>query len=376
MPDLEHKTVSASQMPALFGVSPYQSRWMLWQHFATRAPLIDDRDDTKDWGSALQAPILDWVSRELRLDAVPHSDYLRHPTLPVGCTPDGWVRDPIEGLGTIEAKAVNTWSPQEYEGGRCPLHVELQVQTQLMVPHPEWGLPRWGVIAATLGGTPPQLWRRKADPVVQEKIRCEAELFLDSVRTGNEPAIDGMSAEIPWLLERYPPRPPAEARWIESGEEAALLASLRHWSEQARIAEGTKDALRAKVIALAAGAELLNVPTFDAPGPIGTSAARVGGFIAKVNRIPVAAQMRGVPDAARQQLGVARHLINKTRNAIELDEHEIVQRSLTELDNLLLGIASYTEQSRKASTQVRITFKDAAGLAAPGSPIDPGPMEE
>lgn len=376
MPDLEHKTVSASQVPALFGVSPYQSRWMLWQHFATRAPLIDDRDDTKDWGSALQAPILDWVSRELRLDAVPHSDYLRHPTLPVGCTPDGWVRDPIEGLGTIEAKAVNTWSPQEYEGGRCPLHVELQVQTQLMVPHPEWGLPRWGVIAATLGGTPPQLWRRRADPIVQAKIAEQSATFLASVAAGDEPPIEGVADEIPWLLERYPPKPPAEVAWISDPDGVTALESLRHWAEQYRIAKTTKKSLLAEVLVLAAGVGYLNVPAIDVPGALGMSGTRHGGFIAKVNRIPVAAQMRGVPDAARQQLGVARHLINKTRNAIELDEHEIVQRSLTELDNLLLGIASYTEQSRKASTQVRITFKDAAGLAAPGSPIDPGPMEE
>lgn len=375
MPDIERKTVSASQVPALFGVSPYMSRWMLWNEFRTRAPMLDDRDDTMDWGTLLQEPILAWVARELRLGVAGHSDYLRHPTLPIGCTPDGWVVDPIEGLGTVEAKAVNQWSPQEYHDGQCPLHVELQVQTQLMVPHPTLGPPRWGVIAATLGGTPPQLWRRKSDPVVQAQIVERAGAFLADVAAFREPPVDGRDEEIGPLLARYPSKPPAEVLWIEQPENAATLASLRHWMEQEKIAKAMKEDLRAKALELARGAQVVNVPSMIAPGPTGVSGIPAGGFVCKINRIPVAELLQGIPPAARVMLGQGRELVAKVRSALFLEQRDIAEQALGDLDKAMVDIAQCTAVARKASVQMRISFKDAGGLQAPGGPIDPGPME-
>ena len=68
MPDPDLKSVSASQASALFNVSPYITRWMLWNMFAHG--LVDTRAESTRmmWGKIRQRPILDQVAREWKFE--------------------------------------------------------------------------------------------------------------------------------------------------------------------------------------------------------------------------------------------------------------------------------------------------------------------
>lgn len=200
MPDITHQTVSASQAAALFNQSPYLTRWMLFQHFANGMPIEAGESDRLDWGRRLEPPILRAAADQLRCDIIGNTDYFRHPVLPIGATGDGFVLDPQRGLGILECKNVDylrwrdTWTDTE-----AAPHVEIQVQTQLAIPHPEYGAPKWGCIAVLVGGNDLKLYQREVLPDVQNRIASEATAFLDSVRNNIEPEVAGRSIELAGL---------------------------------------------------------------------------------------------------------------------------------------------------------------------------------
>lgn len=206
MPDPSKSTVSASQAPALFGLSPYCTRWMLHKHFAEGLPIEADESERLDWGRRLEPAILRAAADQIRCDIKANDGYFHHPSEPVGATGDGFVFDPQRGLGVIECKNVDwlrwrdTWTDTE-----AAPHVEIQHQTQLMIPHPEHGFPKWGVIAVLIGGNDLKLYQREGLPGVQAKIAIEARTFLAGVRDKIEPAVEGRAIELDglhWALPR------------------------------------------------------------------------------------------------------------------------------------------------------------------------------
>lgn len=238
MPDPTKQTVSASQMPALFGLSPYCTEWLLFQHFANGMPLEVDADERMDWGTKLEAVILHATAAKLRADVIPHPqvDYLRHPSLPIGCTPDGYVLDPQRGLGFVEAKNIDylrwrdTWTDTE-----AAPHVEAQHQTQLAIPHPEFGAPKWGVIAALVGGNDLRLYPRDVLPDVQAQIAAKARSFLDTVREKKEPPIAGRAMEIEglhWAIPRVDRHKILREEDFEPAEAVKLARLIEQFHDQ------------------------------------------------------------------------------------------------------------------------------------------------
>ena len=211
MPDISKQTVSASQMPAIFNQSPYATRWMMWKHFAKGMPVDHAEDERMSWGKRVEPVILAEAADRLRCEILPHDQlvYLRSPHIPIGCTPDGYVLDPNRGLGFIEVKNIDwlRWR-DTWEETRAAEHVEIQMQTQLMVPHPELGLPKWGCIAALVGGNELKLYERPPIAAVHDQIAFEATNFLDSVEGDFEPDVLGREIELPALTALYPKSTP------------------------------------------------------------------------------------------------------------------------------------------------------------------------
>ena len=58
MPDPTKVTISATEMPMLLGVSPYGTKWMLYQKFAKGVDLPSTTHNRMDWGSKLEPLIL------------------------------------------------------------------------------------------------------------------------------------------------------------------------------------------------------------------------------------------------------------------------------------------------------------------------------
>lgn len=269
MPDISKQTVSASQMPALFNRSPYATRFMLHHHFLGDFDMEVEENDRMSWGKRLEPAILRAAADELRCDVLAHDQatYLRAPDAPVGCTPDGYVFDPQRGLGFVECKNIDwlrwkdTWDDQAAAD-----HVEIQMQTQLMVPHPEHGKPKWGCIAALVGGNDLKLYERQPLPEFHQSIVTESQKFLADVTAKVEPEVLGSGIEIPALVAVYPKADKERVlteedfELVESVRVARLIESYEFAKDRESFSKKESDDLKAQLLAVAkdAGAIMLH----------------------------------------------------------------------------------------------------------------------
>jgi hypothetical protein len=154
MPDITLQTLSATETPALWGLSPYVTRWMLYQRFANGVRLDAGENARMSWGRKLQPLVIAQAAEELRLKVQPNHAHVYHRRGRLGSTRDATMLCPDRGPGALETKCVfdyATWM-REWDGGRNvpPMH-EIQLQQQMKVGD-ENGPYRWGVIAVWVAG--------------------------------------------------------------------------------------------------------------------------------------------------------------------------------------------------------------------------------
>lgn len=270
MPDPNKQTVSATEISAVLGVSPYASRWALYQRFAHGVDIEVEPDARMRMGQLLQPVIFQLTQEHYSLDVQDNKeDYLRHPDFPVGATIDGFMRCPTRGGGIVEAKNVDwlryrdTWA-FDADGApvRAPWHIELQVQHQMLVTQSDWG-----VIAALVGGNEMVFLERNPDYDTWAVLIEEAVAFLEAVKNLEEPPVQGTPADLEVLYRRYP-EVHVEPVWnmSEEGlwEEAlALEEACRDMQRQAdvrRVADKAHKAAKARALAITGDRGLIRTP--------------------------------------------------------------------------------------------------------------------
>jgi hypothetical protein len=150
-------TISATEAPALFNVSPYVTRWMLYKKFADGVDIDGAEDARMSWGKKLQPLIVAQAAEELRLEVRSNAEDVYHRRGLLGCTRDAEIICPDRGRGALETKCVfdyGVWM-RDWAGGKMvPRTHEIQLQQQMLVGDAEHGEvgehgPQydWGVIA-------------------------------------------------------------------------------------------------------------------------------------------------------------------------------------------------------------------------------------
>lgn len=217
MPDPLRQTVSATEASALFDVSPYQTRWMLYRRFAHGEEAHVEEHARMTWGKKMEPLILAQAAEDLKLEVRPNLGpdgkqvYIRNGLL--GCTRDADILCPDRGPGICEGKCVfdyRIWM-QEWNGGNTvPRQNEIQCQIQMKVgagetsPGAGDGKPyTWGVFAVWIAGEI-QYFERKPVPKFWDALDMEARRFFDDVKAGNEPEPFGSPREWPLLNEAFP----------------------------------------------------------------------------------------------------------------------------------------------------------------------------
>lgn len=261
MPDKARKTISATEMPALFGVSPYITRWMLLRRFIHGDDIAGPEHNRMDWGLRMQPLLLAQAAADLRVGvqviANAEDNYMRRGLL--GCTRDADVFCPDRGPGTLECKCVfdyGVWM-EAWGGGKAPpRHVEIQTQQQMIVGDGENPF-KWGVIAVWVCGDMKYFERQPIGDLWVE-INNEAVRFFADVDAGNTGDPFGEPVEKPLLDKLFPPkvgltldlttRPDAE-------ELTNQVKLMKHHGEVATANEKEARRLKAQLLALMAGAE-------------------------------------------------------------------------------------------------------------------------
>jgi predicted phage-related endonuclease len=258
-------------MPALFDASPYLTRWMLWQKFASGVEPERAASERMDWGTKMQPIIIEQVAKERGLEVIPNPDlYVRRGLL--GCTRDATIISPGVGPGALEIKCVfdyKIWM-QKWDGGKhVPREIEMQLQQQMYVADGEEmsaGGPishyNWGLIVVWVCA---DLYYFERKPVFElwDFMSERAIEFFADVAEAREPDPFGSAIEMPLLAKLYPTDPGKvldlsdDPAHIKTSENVSMFAHLK---SEATGAAASADKIKAELFALAKDAELVKLP--------------------------------------------------------------------------------------------------------------------
>ena len=268
MPDLARKTISATEMSGLFGISPYVTKWMLWQRFANGMMIESAADNRMSCGSKLEPLLIAQAAQDLKLEVKPNRDangwqeYVTRNLL--GCSRDATIIAPDLGPGALETKCVfdyATWM-REWDGGkRPPPHYEIQLQVQMYVGDGVNSF-EWGTLAVFVCGDM-KYFNRHPIRDLWKVFEEEAEHFFMTVREKLEPPAFGKEVEWPLLRSLYPPTPKLildyqnERDAFELAEDARMF---NYYAEQESGNAKAKEKVKYRLLAAMKGAEELLLP--------------------------------------------------------------------------------------------------------------------
>lgn len=259
MPDPQKLTVSASQAPALFNQSPYQTRRTLFEHFAHGFDIDGDGGGRLDFGKFVEPFVLDQAAERLRLEVTRNhaAEYVRHPSIPIGCTRDASVWCPDRGKGVVEAKAVDYFRFREtWTESAAPIHIEIQLQAQMLSEGASWG-----VIACMVGNNDGLLlFERRPIERMWEDLERESRRFMEEVANDNPPSAFGHVDEVAALAHLYPAVVPAKRLELLGDRALAENVRLYKWAQESKAqAERLEKQFKPKLMDLMGDAEFLRV---------------------------------------------------------------------------------------------------------------------
>ncbi len=249
--------LTSTDIAALFGLSPYMTPYELWHRKRNKTTGGFEETERMKWGTRLQDSIATGIAEDNGWKIRRYEQYVRIKDLRLGSSFDFLVAAKIElqkdhTLFTdyiLEIKNVDSlafkegWTEDAEENLEAPLHIEIQVQHQLLVS----GLSK-AFIGALVGGNRVVLIERKADPTVHESILAKAKEFWRTIDANEEPAPD-FKRDANFIKSLYQSVTP-EKTMTATERINELAESYRFASEQEKQAKEEKEAFKAELLTL------------------------------------------------------------------------------------------------------------------------------
>lgn len=232
------KDVTSTQVAALFGVSPYLTEFELWHQKRNNVVEEFEQNNRTRWGNRLEETIAKGFAEERGLQHLRKmGSYMRRVGARMGASFDYLACYDDCQTCIIECKNVDFMEHREkWTDTEAPGHIELQVQTQLLLS----GYRR-AFIVALVGGNNLVVHEREPDAEVQSAIVEKVSAFWSSVDAGIEPKPDFVR-DADLLLSRIYNR--SDGTEIEA--DAETLDLLNQWLA-AKSAADTVKPLQARI---------------------------------------------------------------------------------------------------------------------------------
>jgi putative phage-type endonuclease len=199
------KGLGGSEIAAVLGLSPFESRHSLWHRKAGLIGQVAESPEM-EWGTRLEEPVADkFRDTHTDLHVLKPGTY-RHLDRPWQiANPDGliWHADfgvSEEPIGLLEVKTSpfgDKWGDAGTDS--IPVHVRAQVLWYLDT----FGLP-YGDVAVLISGLDYREYRVEYDPAEAQILRDAGEEFLASLAAGTPPPIDDHEATYKAVREMHP----------------------------------------------------------------------------------------------------------------------------------------------------------------------------
>lgn len=260
--------ITSTEIGALFGIDSatyIPSLFELWHRKKNKFSVEFEDNERVKWGKRLETSIANGVAEDNGWTIRPMTEYIRLPKERIGASFDFSIDgygERVNGKipttdkkGLLEIKNVDSLQLKqkwiiEDDNIEAPLHIELQVQHQLLVSG-----RAFAYIAALVGGNRVVLIRREADAKVHEAIKDKAKAFWESVEK-NEPPAPDFRRDSDFISHLYSYSQPGKV--IESSDTPGLQELVnRYRAVQAIESEAKKDkeALKAEILTIINDAE-------------------------------------------------------------------------------------------------------------------------
>lgn len=247
--------LGASEIAALFGVSPFETKYALWNR---KKGLLSETPDDKmpehvRWGQRLEDDIADWVAEKTGW-RIAEAEYALHPTVArMAASLDREIHDAEgqDGPGALECKNVDSFTFRRlWLASEPPLYIQLQLQAQIAVK--DW---RWGCIAYLVGGNDPRMTIfQRHEPVIQ-KIEAAVADFWRSIDEDRPPAMDWL-ADTATVIALHQSVETGLVVSIDDDEAATLCALYEFAGATARKWEAAQKEAKARVLTRIGTAEM------------------------------------------------------------------------------------------------------------------------
>jgi putative phage-type endonuclease len=206
----ERKTgLGASDIAAIFGVSPYKSALALYYEKRGQVEMPMAEREALYWGRILEQPIAQRYGDETgrRVEMAEPYTILRHPTMPwmiatldakAEAIPGQSKEPPAGGPGVVEIKNAGFFKRDEWMD-EPPLPFLIQTNHQMLVAGTQWGS-----MAALIGGSEFFWADLTRNDAFLEVLVAKAAEFWDRVVSGRPPDADGSASTTQLLKTLYP----------------------------------------------------------------------------------------------------------------------------------------------------------------------------
>lgn len=215
------KHVGGSESAALMGCQEdYQlSAFALWQVKSGRIPPPEVTGPRIEAGKRLEGAIAEWIAFGENWKIEQFKGYAECDSFAgMGCTPDFRILNREEGVGLLQIKNVDSLvHKRKWTNGEPPMSVLIQVQHEMH----STGL-KYCYVGALVGGNEPVTYRVDYRPKIGAEIEKRVRAFWDSIKAGQEPAVDGSDTTAAALAAMYPEAEPAKAIDLTQDNEFAI----------------------------------------------------------------------------------------------------------------------------------------------------------
>lgn len=279
---LRAQDLTSTDVAALFGMSPYKTKFELWHEKRSGEPVRIAQNDRMKWGSRLEASIAAGIAEDQGWIIRPFKEYVRDPELRIGSSFDFLIYSPtgsataydaILEIKTVDALAFrNGWTVTD-DFIEAPAHIELQVQHQLLVS----GLSV-AYIGVLIGGNDVRILQRKADDGVHAAIRAKAAEFWRSI-ADNTPPDPVMPADAAAVIRLNSYAEPGRLRDARGDEViASAIADYARIGREIEDLQAIRDSRKAEILTMIGDAEKVLANGFtisagmvaDSPGTLVT----------------------------------------------------------------------------------------------------------
>lgn len=282
---LRTKDVTSTEVSALYGASPYVTSFELWHRKARGEVSSFAPTGRMQWGTRLEPVIAQAAADEHGwTNLSPLKQYIRLPEHRVGSSFD-FVARVGDAESIVECKNVGLDRVRHgwvFDGDNlveAPLHIELQVQHQMLVADLQIAH-----IAVLVGGNSLHVLKRSRDAGIAADILRRVAEFWASVDAGTSPSATTEDAD--FVIRSLRAQAGDAAVSCDAPEVVDALREYSMLGEQLKALEAQRDAAKARVLLAVGDAASVQTPigkvscgmTKDNPGKLIT-ADMVGTYV-------------------------------------------------------------------------------------------------